>query len=84
MAIHLNALLGAIVSAISLVFGIYLFRWVIPGLLKGELRYRFRRYDRRSRPIHFWCAAVWGLGVGVCFSLGGIAMLYLGVMKKLL
>jgi hypothetical protein len=83
MTIHENPLIAAVVSTGSVVFGIYLLRWVVPGLLKGELRYRFKRYDRISQPIHFWCAAVWGVGTGIFFSLGGLAMLYLAMMKRL-
>lgn len=83
MAIHQNPLIAAGVSAGSLLFGVYLFRWVARGLLKGELRYRSWRYDRITRPTHFWVAAAWGLGAAVFFSLGGLAMLYLGVIKGL-
>ncbi len=81
MPIHEDPLLAAIVSGASMILGICLFRWVIRGLLTGEFRYRFQRYDRYSRPVHFWCAAIWGFAAGVGFSLGGLAMLYLVVMK---
>jgi len=82
MAVHQNPLIAVIVSIGSLVFGIYLLRWAIPGLLKGEVRYRFGGYDRFKRPIHFWFAVIWGLGAGIFFFLGGLLMLYLEVMKK--
>jgi hypothetical protein len=81
MAIHQTPLIAAIVAAGSLALGIYLLRWVIPGLLRGELRYRFTRYHGISNPIHFWCVAVWAFCAGVLFSLAGLAMAYLSVMK---
>lgn len=81
---HPKPLLAAMVSAGCLVLGVYLLRWAITGLLTGELRYRSERYDRRSRPVQYWCAALWGFGTGAGLALGGVAVLYLGMVRKLL
>ena len=53
MAVHQSPLIVTIVSIVSLMLGIYLLRWAIPGLLKGEVRYRFKKYERFERPKQF-------------------------------
>ena len=75
---------AALVAIGCLVLGVCLLGWTIRGLLKGELRYRFWRYNRKSRPLQFWCAVAWGIGAGAVFALGGLAMLCLGGIRKLL
>ena len=82
MAMYQNPLITAIVCIGAIGLGICLLRWAIPGLLKGEVHYRFGQYDRIKRPIHFWFAVIWGLGAGIFFLLGGLSLFYLGEMKK--
>lgn len=82
MKLYQDPLIASIFSIGSLVFGIYLLRWVIPGLLKGKVRYRFEGYDRFKRPVKFWFAMMWALGAEIFFLLGGLLMLYIEVMKK--
>ncbi len=82
MAVHQSPIIVAIVSILSVMVGIYLLRWAIPGLLKGEVRYRLRRYDRLKRPKQFWIAVIWGLGAGIFFSIGGLLILYLEVLRS--
>jgi hypothetical protein len=84
MVSHPNPVIVTIVSFGSLVFGLAILRWILSGMLEGKLRYRFMTYDRNSCPIRFWFAAIWALGSGAVFSFAGLAMLYLGVIKRLL
>ena len=84
MVSHPNPVVVTIVCLGSLALGISILRWIIAGLWEGKFRYRFTKYDRTSGPIRFWFAAIWALVTGAVFCLMGLAMLYLGVIKRLL
>jgi hypothetical protein len=71
-----SPLLAVLASPGGLAFGVYILRWTIASLWKGELRYRFQRADRRTCPSYFWFAVVWGLVAGLCLLLGGLTVLY--------
>lgn len=76
-----DRILAAIVSIGGILLGADLLRWAISGLVRGEIRYRLKKYDRVTQPFHYWAAVVWGLGMGFLFVLGGPVLFFLVVTR---